>query len=93
MLTPQRTTLARDAGRVWYTCEPLCRLTQGERLPARFSSLGLHYCQFRLRSVLASYVPLSKPIYSVAPHRAQIGAQNHFSYYITRGGMLHSSPA
>jgi hypothetical protein len=88
MLTPQRTTLGHRKGWVWYTLGQLCRLTSGERCLTRFPSLELHYCQFRLRSVLAGYISLLKLICIVAPHGAQIGAPNHLFYFITKGAGL-----
>jgi hypothetical protein len=84
-------TLADCAGRVWYTCEPLYRLTRGERFPARFPSLGLHGFWFRLRPVLAGSVPLSKLVYNVSPHREQTEAPDHFAYPTTQGGNAFSS--
>jgi hypothetical protein len=84
-------TLAHCAGRVWYTCEPLCRLTRAERFPARFPSLGLYGFWFRLRSVLAGYVPLSKLVYNVSPHREQAEAPAHFIYSTPQGGNAFSS--
>jgi hypothetical protein len=84
-------TLAHSAGRVWYTCEPACRLTRAERFPARFPSLGLHGFWFRLRSVLAGSVPLSKLVYNVSLQREQAEAPNHFIYSTPQGGNAFSS--
>jgi hypothetical protein len=84
-------TLAHCAGRVRYTCEPLCRLTRAERFPARFPSLGLHGFWFRLGSVLAGSVRLSKFVYNVSPHREQAEAPHHFIYSTPKGGNAFSS--
>jgi hypothetical protein len=83
-------TLARVEGWVLYTLGPLGRLTQGERFPAMFPSMGLPYLRFRLRSVLAGYGPLSKRIYSVMPHSIQTVAQDHLFYDTMKGEALSS---
>jgi hypothetical protein len=40
---------------------------------------------------LAGYVPLSKLVYNVSPHREQAEAPNHFIYSTTKGGNAFSS--
>jgi len=85
-------TLAQCAGWVWYTCEPLCRLTRGERFPARFPSLGLHCFWFRLRSVLTAHVRLSQLVCNVSPHREQTEALDHLFYYTRKEALRFLHP-